>query len=540
MIRRRAWPSLMKDDRAVVAPMVAALGASLLATAGLALDVGLYYMENRDLRNATEAAALAAAMYPSAGAQRARDYLVRNGYDASVLKSAQIGRYCADVRLPAGQRFDPSFSLCPGNGQANAIRIHTEKPSRRFLSRLLGPVNPIPDLGATATATRIDEAGIGITSGILTVTNSLVTSVNDLLGALLGIKLRLTTADVEALMNGNVDEGLFFDELARRVGETGTYGDLVNRTVPLRDLLAAAAKGAPNPVTAATLATLSGAVGSGYMVPLSGLFGLGVQKNMPVGEADAKPALRAGLNAYQLLSFAVQAGPGAIDLSDAVSLLVGGSTVRIGAIATGPVDRPRFSFGPAGETTVGTSALRLQLLIGLGNISVLGNAISVDSVPVLIDIAAATGSISKIECDNSAEQARDTRVTATAGSGLVNAYIGTAPANAMTRPMPTITASDIKSARLINLAWLITVDARADAQPVLGTSDSLVFGPGGQGTVGTPSAPGLSATASNKSQVGTLLTSLISSISASEGLQVRILGLCLPLVCDATAGAVRS
>lgn len=540
MIRRRAWPLLMKDDRAVVAPLVAVLGASLLAAAGLALDVGLYYTESRDLRNATEAAALAAAMNPAAGAQRARDYLARNGYDASVLKSVQVGRYCPDVRLPAGQRFDASFSLCPGNGRGNAVRIRTERPSRRFLSRLLGPANPIPDLGATATAARIDEAGVGITSGILTVTNSLVTSVNNLLGALLGIKLRLSTADVEALMNGNVDEGLFFDELARRVGETGTYGDLVGRTVPLRDLLAAAAEAAADPATAATLSTLSGVVGSGYTVPLAGLFGLGVQQNMPVGEADAKPALRAGLNAYQLLTFAVQAGPGVIDLSDAVSLLVGGSTVRIGAVATGPVDRPRFSFGPEGETSVGTSALRLQLFIGLGNISVLGSTLSVDSVPVLIDVAAATASIARIECDNTAEQASNTRVTVNAASGLVNAYIGTAPANAMTRPMPVITASSIKSARLVNVASLITVDARAVAQPVMGVSGSVLFGPGGQATVGSPSAPGTAATVGNGSQVGTLLTSLISSISASEGLQVRILGLCLPLVCDATAGAVRS
>jgi len=110
----------------------------------------------------------------------------------------------------------------------------------------------------------------------------------------------------------------------------------------------------------------------------------------------------------------------------------------------------------------------------------------------------------------------------------------------MTRPMPVITASDIRSARLVNLASLITVDARAVAQPVMGASGSVLFGPGGQATVGSPSAPGTAATVGNGSQVGTLLTSLISSISASEGLQVRILGLCLPLVCDATAGAVRS
>src|SRR3546814_12536121 len=86
--------------------------------------------------------------------------------------------------------------------------------------RVLGPANPLPDLSASATAARIDEAGIGISSGVLTVTNALVNSVNDLLGALLGIELRLSAADVEALMASNVDAGLFFDALAQRVGES--------------------------------------------------------------------------------------------------------------------------------------------------------------------------------------------------------------------------------------------------------------------------------------------------------------------------------
>src|SRR5690606_13340900 len=52
--------------------------------------------------------------------------------------------------------------------------------------------------------------------------------------------------------------------------------------------------------------------------------------------------------------------------------------------------------------------------------------------------------------------------------------------------------------------------------------------------------PGASATLGNGSQVGPLLTSLTSSLTGPNGLQVRILGLCLPLICDATANAVRS
>jgi uncharacterized membrane protein len=531
---------LWRDQSAAVAPMIAALGAALIGAAGFALDAGLYYVGERDLRASTDAAALAAAMNPAQAAARARDALSRNGYDPAILQSVELGRYCADAALPAAQRFDASLSRCPGDGRINAVRIRTGKPARQFLTRVLGGANPLPALSAGATAARIDEAGLGITSGILTVNNGLVNSVNDLLGALLGIRLRLSTADVEALMASNVDAGLFFDALAARVGESGTYAALTGRTVGLRDLLLAAASAADDSATAATLGLIAGQVSNGYAVPLAGLFGLGVWKNMPVGGADERPALRAGINAYQLFSFAVQAGNGAIDLSDALSLVAGGGTVRIAAVASGPVDRPRFSFGPAGETSVGTSALRLQLLLGLPSVSVLGSAVSVDSLPVLIDIAAAQAGVTAIECPDTPEQARDTRVAVHADSGLINAYIGTAPANAMSRPMPPVTAADIGQARIANVLGLITVDARAVAQPVMGNSGDLIFGPGGQGRIGRPGAPGTAASIGNGSQVGPLLSSLSSSIGAANGLQVKILGLCLPVVCDATAATVRS
>ena len=414
----------------------------------------------------------------------------------------------------------------------NAVRIKTGRPSRQFLTRVLGGADPIPELAATATAARIDEAGVSVSSGVLTVTNSLVNSVNDLLGAVLGVQLRLNAGDVQALMGGYVDAGRFFDALAGRVGETRTYADLTNRSVGLQDLLLAAASAADQPGTAAALNIAAGQVSNGYTVPLQGLFGLGVWKNMPVGEADEQPALRAGLNAYQLFAFAVQAGNGSIDLSDAVSRMVSGSTVRIAAVATGPMDRPRFSFGPAGETSASTSALRLQLNLGL-NLSIL--RIAVQSVPVLVDIAAARADVSAIDCPATAEQARDSKVSILASSGLINAYIGQAPANAMSRPMPPLSASDIAPAQILNVLNLVTVDARAVAQPVMGNSGTVIFGPGGQGSIGRPGAPGTPASIGNGSQAGPLITSLTASLAAANGLQVKALNLCVWPLCDASA-----
>ncbi len=556
--RPRRMRELARDTNAAIAPMVAVLGMSLVLAAGLALDVTLYIAGNRDLRSATEAAALAAAQNPADAQNRATTYLTRQGYNASVLQSVEVGRYCASSHIAADQRFDPTFSRCPGSGMANAVRVTATMPSRRFLTGVLGARNPIPDLAATATAARIDEAGIGITTDILTevlsglrpVSDSLVKTVNDLLGALLGIPLSLGKTDVQALMQGNVDAGLFFDNLAKAEGFSGTYGELMARSHGMQDIANAAADAAANPATAASLRVFAGLVNNSYQVPFTGLFGLGVWKDMPVGEADAKPALRAGMNAYQLLTFAAQAGPGVVDASDLVSIAVPGSTVSLAAMARGPLDRPRFSFGAAGETEVGTSALRLQLNLGLGNIgrlTLLGIPLplSVDSLPLLIDVAGATATIpvtnagvSGIDCSSTANQAQNTRVAASVNTGLVRAYIGHAPADALTRSMPA-SASEITPVRLINVLNLITIDAKAIAQPVMGNQRTVIFGPGGDGTIGSPTTTGKAATVGNGSQVGPLISSLTGSLSGPGGLTIGLGSLCyVPLLGNICSGVL--
>jgi Flp pilus assembly protein TadG len=109
-IRRR----LRSDRSGIVGPTIAALATSLLAAGGLALDVGLYYMGNRDLRSATEAAALAAAMNPLDAHSRAINFLAKNGYPASVLKSVEVGYYCASMWRATGNRFVTGAAAAAG------------------------------------------------------------------------------------------------------------------------------------------------------------------------------------------------------------------------------------------------------------------------------------------------------------------------------------------------------------------------------------------------------------------------------------------
>ncbi|WP_232495845.1 TadG family pilus assembly protein [Novosphingobium kaempferiae] len=523
----RRLRELRRDESGAIAPAVAVLGVPLLLSAGLALDVALYYSGNRELRIATEAAALAAAMEPARAQARAQDYLNRNGYsDPTILKRVEVGYYCANINRDSGSRFvaagSPDTVNCPGSSTVNAVRLTTGEPSRRFLTGALGDASPIPDLAATASAARVDEAGISVTSGLLTVTNTLVNAVNDLLGALIGIKLRLTTADIEALMGGNVDAGLFFDALARRSGQTGTYGQLVEGTYGLQDLVLSAAEAAGDARTGNALRTFGSQVGNGYRVPLSGLFGLGVWKNMPVGEADVKPSLRAGMNAYQLVSYAVQAGPGVIDASDLVSLVVPNSTVAIRAASSGLTNRPRFAFGPVGETLVGTSMLRLQVDVKLINLNVLNLVNGEANVPLVVDVDAADARVSGIDCTGETEQNSRTRVNVTANSGLVNVYLGRlVNPNAMTKALPPLSNSDFEYGKILDLNVLnilgglsvAQVQGKAIVKPVLGrTSANVIFGPGGNGTIGTVAVPGQGVVVGNRFQVGATLQGVTNNL----------------------------
>ena len=72
--------TLLRNQSGAISPMLAVFAPLLVAAAGFALDAAAFYAANRELRMATEAAALVAAQQPAAADARARAYLVENGY----------------------------------------------------------------------------------------------------------------------------------------------------------------------------------------------------------------------------------------------------------------------------------------------------------------------------------------------------------------------------------------------------------------------------------------------------------------------------
>lgn len=553
LIRRVRSPrDLVRDERGAIGLMVAVLGVSLLMATGLALDVGLYYSGNRNLRVATEAAALAASGSQTDAAARLRavEYLASNGYkDPSIIKSATVGYYCASENLKAsanaGSRFVAVGSIgaqtdCAGSvlRQANAVRLTTEATSKQFLSGLFGAASPIPKLTATASAARIDEAGISATSGLLDISNPLVVTVNNLLGKLLNVQLTLSTSNIEALLSGNVDVGIFLDALAEKEKFKGTYGDLVLGTYQLKNIASAAAIAAGSPATKLALETFALQAPAEYKVPLKGLFSVGVWRNMLVGDTKVAPALRAGLNSYQLISYAVQDGPVFIDIGQAVQPLLPknlltGTEIKVGLAVSGHVNRPRFAFGPAGETKVGTSMIRLKVDVTLADLPL---GVAKANVPILLDIASAEAEVSGangISCAGQVNQAGNTTVRLNVTSALVKAYIGDYYVNnvktdPLKKPLPPISASNIRQTSIVDvlslkplglplaLPTVLSLKGKAVVEPVLGSGQgaTLTFGPG---LVGSPTAPGTGLAMPNSAKIGTTVDGLVNSLTGGDG-----------------------
>lgn len=521
------------DRSAAVAPMVAVLGATLICAAALALDAGVYYAEDRALQGATEAAALSAAIDPYDALSRARSYLQQNGYPATVIRSIEVGRYCADSSLAPGARFFPSGAEnpCPGNGRLTAVRLKTRKASKRYLSAVFGEASPIPDASAAATAARVDEAGLQMTSGALTLDTGVV---NQLLTALTGKNIALTLLQFQALMGSNIDAGVFLDRLASRTGQTGTYASILTNPAPFATVIGAAADAAAmggNIAVRDALTALQTQGAGSPAVSLAGLVDLGIWEKIPAGNATGPASLRAGLNAYQLIAYALQTNGRSTTVNGLNVGVAGITSVQLVGAVSGTLSRPRFGYGPENETSAYTAITRLHLSVRVANLGALlklplVNGLGVD-IPLVIEIGQGSASITGISCGT--EAATDSRVAVQAQSGLLSAYIGKPPADLLTQPFRPLSANDFDPVILADLL-LIKLTLKGAVGPILGTGPrTLSFTrQGSAGLIGDPrsGSAGTPIRIGNGSQLAPLLSSLGSNLQLDA--RVPLLGIYVP------------
>jgi uncharacterized membrane protein len=542
MIRSRI--NFRHDERGAVAPLAAVMLAALVGLGGLAVDAGVWYVKRRSLQQAVDAAAMAAVSHTATASAVAGDLMGRNGYAASDLVSVETGYYCADASLAPAARF--TTGACPTGEVAptapNAVRVTARTAAPLVLSAAIGASAPADGIRVQAVATRIDEAGLEIRSGLasadLPIANATLQS---LLG---GSGLNLTAAQYDGLLGANVDALALFDRLAANAGiASGTYGAVLDTPVRVTDLLQAAAdvltaQGALTDTTGAVagLQALKAKVTGAPSINLGSLVDLGVWKNETVGASASPASLKAGLNAYQLAAFALQLAGQSHPATMPTLGISGLAGASIDAVAIEPPQSAYFAFGPEG-VTVHTAQVRMKLTIDPLNASLV-------TLPLYVEVASGTATLAEMDCG--ADPAVDAWARVRAQSGVATAYIGTVPGAVMTNFSQPAPYASVSTVPIIDVTLL---KVKAKAKTTAGSStptDLMFYAPPANGVVpgggltttgymarigtstGQAASPGKPAEVVSTGIVGGLTSGLVAGVTDIEACVIVCTG-SLPL-----------
>ncbi len=541
---------ILKQEDAVIAPIVAVSLAAVIATCGLATDVSVWYAQRRDLQSVTDAAALAAAPFASeAGVanSKASSVVQANHFGPSdTVVSLQPGFYCPNVATASIARFSTVSSACgsmPAPVLQNAVRVVMQSPARTFLLRALGtPGSRQPlQMTATATATRINEAGLSAGTGVLDLNtaNSNLPFVKAILNSVVGGNVNLDAVSYQGLVNTHIDALSFLNALATELNvSAGTYNQLLQTNATVGQVLTAAAgvlatqnQTAEVQAAAAGLLALKVAAGN-TNIQLGQLFDLGTWGESPIGSSASTPsALHAGLDLYQLGAFALELSNGshAVTIPQSTLGIPNLASLTIAATAIEP-PQSSFAFGPEG-LSVHTAQIRLQLNLAVLN---LGSLLGVN-VPLYVEVAPGDARIASIACNG--DPSVDAQVGVQAQSGLANIYLGQLSPGVMTnfsQPVaPALQPAALVGVNVVGLAGLsVSAMGKTSAQqPNL--TDLTFCQPGGascDGVIGAPpwsdqpGADGVPARVSSGVSTEALLSSLTSNLTLSA--QTCLLGLC--------------
>ncbi|MBR0668182.1 hypothetical protein GXW71_27760 [Roseomonas hellenica] len=436
MTPRRRRTGLWRERRGAAAIIVALAFMVLAGATALATDASLLQWQRRRLQAAVDAAALSAVRTPAERqAQRATEALTANGFPTASI-TTQAGIYTADPGLAVSGRFVAGGSSL---NAAPAVQVQATTNSPVTLMRLFGGGATTP-VAARAIAAHQPMGAFTIGSGLLAVNTGDSTSLNQLLGGLLGTGVSLNAVDYNALLAADVNAFSFLDRLAIATNLTaGNYASLLQSVVGVGTLLGAAANAlSPNTAQVAArnvLLTLAANVGDNRTLRLGDLLALGGHASQTIGSlGDDASYTTLGISAFELLQAAAAVGGRnqVVQLGTLLNLpLVAQVTASLTLIeppaASGPVAADgHVALGPVG-VRAHTSQLRLTLDVRLLGVD-LTVAASEIHLPIIIEVAAATGTLSGITCgavpqaDTLMRVAVDTGATAIGlGSGSASA-----------------------------------------------------------------------------------------------------------------------
>ncbi|CAN7340141.1 TadG family pilus assembly protein [Bosea sp. LjRoot9] len=463
----RSFKAFAKNERGGAALLFAAGIFVLFGFGAMAVDVGSFFYEKRRQQTANDLAALAAAADLPRAKAAAQATAGSNGYPANTVLAVQTGIYNADATIPVNNRFTPSTGTT-----ANAVKVEMRGVTQMLLGRVLAASpssttaqanttlasfssGDVP-IGSSAIAVQDAQAAFAIGSRLAQLDGGLL---NSLLSSLLGSSVSLSVMDYNGLAQARIDLFTFSKYLAVRANLSAvTYDDVLKANVKLGDVLYAAQQAARDNSTSSVTANdalsrlATTTASSTQRVDLTKLISFG-----PYGQtALSLPGpIVASLTALDLVSAVAQISNGTRQIDTGLSINIPGLAAVSLKLAIGerPVGTSLVSVGRVGAT-VHTAQTRLLLTINL----VGSGQASLVSLPLYIELAAATARLSSVQCN--AGDVTTSRVTLGVTPAVVDAWIGQVSLadfnNFSTAPNPP-------AAAVLNVLGLFKVTLRAHA-----------------------------------------------------------------------------
>lgn len=377
----RAPRSLSSDRRAGVSILFAFSLVVLIGCSAVGVDIGSMFLAKRRLQGIADAAALA-----TIGASN-EHHAASAAVTASTSPGIRIvavtdGSYTGDAAVAAETRFRP------GATPADATRVTLEQDVPIYFARLLTGSSRTT-ISVSATATRRSTVAFSIGSRLAAVQGGLP---NAILSGLIGTDIGLTVMDYNALLGANIDILSFTDALRTQLHlGTASFGDTLNTSATLPQILSAMASASNDPAVAAKLRAIAARV-PGTSINLSQLIDLG-----PLADQDMPSASQAiNVNTYAMLNVLLETASAGrqvtLDLAGSIPGLA--STQLSLAIGERPGHSPWLSVTSDNDVVVRTAQARLFLQTTIGAGLGLGSL----RVPLYVELAQAEARLADVRC----------------------------------------------------------------------------------------------------------------------------------------------
>jgi uncharacterized membrane protein len=470
--------SFAADRKGNIGIIAAAAAPLIVFVLALSVDYGHLTLQQRQLQQSADLAAVAASSDIDHAEQAALDHFTMNNRHFAVRTKTGLltengevpfdeqkalqdfdgyavvtkGNYVADPTLPVGKRFQANAL------PYDAVKIAIKEKGEIFFANSIAQA---PHLYAEGTAAARKLASFSVGSRLLSLDGGLL---NAVLGGLLGTTVSLKAMDYEALIEADVNALHVLDALALDLGLTAaTYDDVLKTEITYGQFLDALGKTSGlKPTVASILRSLEGMLGSTQVkFKLEEILALEPFKQDIVGSGED---LSVTASVFDLLSASAVAANSSKQVAINLGATVPGlaSTKLTLAIGEPPVGTPALALGSTGSI-VRTAQTRLKLDIVIDGLSAIAG-LKVQ-VPLYVEVSNAEAKLSAIVCYGGSPT--NAVVGVQAVPGVVELALGTVDANAFQNfgTDPRVTSATLVDSSLLKISGM--AHAYADRKSVV-------------------------------------------------------------------------